>query len=332
MPTPDTIKVTEEILSNMQMFNVRNLARGDLGPFNFNQVIEPAKKLIALYNKIPTNILDNISEQQLNTIKSKAEEDLNKFQEVLDFDVTQTDPSAEHKRIIEQFNTIYDKTFNAINSVVSYAQSSAINIDELNERTQISLKNLESETQNQYAELKRYNDEAQKLLTEIRKVSAEKGVSQQADFFKNRADEHEEQADKWKEKVYIFAAILAAYSILSLFLHQWFKPANTYETVQLAVSKVLIFAVISYLLYLSARNFIGHTHNTIINRHRQTALMTYKAIVGATEENKEIVLTHASACIFSPQPTGYSSEHGPDSPSAKSVIELLAKPLSSNQD
>ena len=327
MPTENTIQLTMDKLSAIQDYEVDKLAREDLGPFSFKEVIEPTNKLINLYKKIPKNNLDNISEQQLNTLREKIEEDLRKFQEVLEFDVKQTDPSSEQLRIINQIKASYDKTFNGIFNIVSFSQSNSIDIDLLNERVQSTIINIEKGTKEQYAELARYNNEAQDLLTEIRNVSAEKGVSQQADFFKIRADEHEKQADSWKTKVYMFALALTVYSVASIFFHKLIKPENAYETIQLAVSKVLIFTVLSYLLYLAARNFIGHTHNMIINRHRQTALMTYKAIAGASEENKEIVLTHASSCIFSPQPTGYSSEHGSHTPSATSVIELLAKPL-----
>ena len=58
--------------------------------------------------------------------------------------------------------------------------------------------------------------------------------------------------------------------------------------------------------------------------------MTYKAIAEAAKENdnKEIILTHASACIFGPQTTGYSSEGIADAAKATSIVEIMGKPLS----
>ena len=67
------------------------------------------------------------------------------------------------------------------------------------------------------------------------------------------------------------ANLLGAYAVLSLGIHKipLIAPGNTYETVQMAISKILIFAVISFVLYLSARNFMSHKHNAAVNRHRQ---------------------------------------------------------------
>ena len=44
------------------------------------------------------------------------------------------------------------------------------------------------------------------------------------------------------------------------------------------------------------------------NRHRQNALLTYRALVAAAgeHETEDIVLAHAAVCIFAPQETGYS--------------------------
>ena len=125
---------------------------------------------------------------------------------------------------------------------------------------------------------------------------------------------------------------LAVYAILTLFIHKipWLTPKSIYETVQMAISKILIFAVISYVLYLSARNFLSHKHNAIINKHRQNALMTYRALVEAAGNtpNRELILNHAAACIFTPQGTGYSTDSAAQTTLATSVIELLTKSIS----
>jgi hypothetical protein len=57
--------------------------------------------------------------------------------------------------------------------------------------------------------------------------------------------------------------------------------------------------------------------------------MTYTALTdsAASDESKDIVLNHASSCIFSPQDTGYikhESSSGSNNGS-RSVIELIPK-------
>jgi hypothetical protein len=58
--------------------------------------------------------------------------------------------------------------------------------------------------------------------------------------------------------------------------------------------------------------------------------MTFKALVAAAKDlpNKDVILTHASACIFSPQITGYSGAQPSEGPAAKSVVELLTNTMS----
>ena len=79
------------------------------------------------------------------------------------------------------------------------------------------------------------------------------------------------------------------------------------------------------MLFLSAKNFLTHKHNAIVNKHRQNALVTFQALVDAAKDEscKDIILTHASSCIFSPQETGYSKGGSNPSGSNRSIVELL---------
>ena len=83
------------------------------------------------------------------------------------------------------------------------------------------------------------------------------------------------------------------------------------------------------MLFLSSKNFLSHKHNAIVNKHRQNALMTYTALTdsAASDESKDIVLNHASSCIFSPQDTGYIKHENSSNNTAgsRSVVELIPK-------
>jgi hypothetical protein len=159
-------------------------------------------------------------------------------------------------------------------------------------------------------------------------------VSQQASYFKDEAEQQETLAEKWLTRTYWSAAGVGLFAIFSLFLHKWgwIKPGDTPEMLQLISSKVLIFAVLAYLLLLAARNYTMHKHNAVVNRHRQNALLTYRALVEAAGDDgtEDIVLAHAASCIFSPQETGFSNSRN-DSSGSKSVLELMTKAAKSNE-
>ncbi|WHZ29441.1 MAG: hypothetical protein OJF51_004243 [Nitrospira sp.] len=156
--------------------------------------------------------------------------------------------------------------------------------------------------------------EADAVLQAVRKVAEEQGVSQQAIYFKNEADNHESESKVWLKRTVWLTIGLAAYAAATLFLHKVpiLEPANAYETVQLAASKVVIFVTISYFLILSAKNYVAHRHNSVVNRHRQNALATYTALVKAAgeEATRDVVLAKAADCIFSAQSTGFAKAGG----------------------
>lgn len=172
------------------------------------------------------------------------------------------------------------------------------------------------------------------MLVEVRSVAAEAGVSQQAIHFQNAAKDNSDQAEIWRNRTIKLAWGLGVFALLSFFIHKipWLVPNNGYDTVQLAVSKLLVFGVLSYMLYLSAKNFMSHKHNAAVNKHRQDALVTYRALVEAADSagSRDVVLTYAAACIFGPQPTGYVSEGG-DTSAPHSVVELLSRQISGGE-
>ena len=127
----------------------------------------------------------------------------------------------------------------------------------------------------------------------------------------------------------MIAAGLGLAAALSVGVHKisYLSPNNMYDSIQLAISKALLLGVIAYMLVLYSRNFMAHKHNAVINRHRQNALRTFNALAEASksDDRRDIILSHAAACIFSPQDTGYTKSHqATDTPVTK-LIEILPK-------
>ena len=162
-------------------------------------------------------------------------------------------------------------------------------------------------------------------------ASAEGGTLQEADHFGGAAKKHDDRAKNWRRATFGAAVLLLAYAsivfinpnILSEAL-----PASQYpEAIQRGLSKLLVFATLSYGVYMCARNFLAHEHNAIVNRHRQNALLTYKALAEAAHNvaDKDTILTHAAACIFAPQPTGYTKDtsEGLVLPPSNSIVGLV---------
>ena len=328
----DAVKSVERI----QTCDPQSIGRGELGvDFNFNNAISYIQDLVTLYKQLNITILEDIPDNKLSSIKSRADADFNIISEIRSFSPKQQDPNTAHTNIHNKIKGIYQPTFDILHPFISYSVSKSADFKRLETEARAMIQSVKDSADELNEHLKKDKKQADDVLDQIRKVAAEQGVSQQAIHFKDMADQHETLANEWQKKIFWTSIILGAYAILSIFIHKisFLAPTDSYQTVQLAISKVLIFGVISFYLYLSAKNYLSHKHNSIVNRHRQSALMTFNALAKAASNDgsKDIILNHAAACIFGPQPTGYSSDMKSDSPMAKSVVELLTKPFNADK-
>lgn len=176
------------------------------------------------------------------------------------------------------------------------------------------------------SDLSSSSEEAKRILDEVRRTAAESGVSQQATYFGDQANEDRRTALRWQNRTNILALLLLSFALLSLVLGYLWEPKNPYQLAQMIFSKVLVVSTIAYFLFLSGRTLMAHRHNEVVNRHRQNALPTFNALADAAsgEQTREVVLTHASACIYAPQDTGFTKST-PQSPS--SLIEVAPRIL-----
>ena len=238
--------------------------------------------------------------------------------------------SAVRTQLINTMKVRRDQLFDQIWNYIAFGVAKNTDTTLIETQARGMIKSIKDQAEDLTKSLAKSKGEADTALIAIRNAAAEQGVSQQAIYFRTEADDHEKLASKWLTRTYIFAACVGAYAVLSIFIYKWdwIKPEGNAELAQLISSKLLLFAVLAYLLILSARNYANYKHNAVINRHRQNALLTYRALSEAAGDKgtENIVLANAAACIFAPQDTGFTSSKGGDIPTgSKSVLELMTK-------
>jgi hypothetical protein len=302
-------------LKRIQTFDTKQLPRAEkLGELNFAEAVPPAERLIKLFRQIPTDFLSELPEQQLQTILDQSNALYNMFSQIQEFNLTQADPTAVRNSFIQQLKDTYPNFFAQLHPIISYCATRQHDFSAMALDFKAKLQAAQDAADEQIGKLAGVGEEAQRVLEEVRKTAAEQGVSQKAFYFQQESERHDREADKWQRWSVITAVGVGIYAILSAFIHKWpwLAPADTYQAFQLGISKVLIFAVLAYMLILCVRNFLSHKHNAIVNRHRQNALLTFNALVDAagSEERRDVILTYAASCIFAPQDTGYTKAAG----------------------
>lgn len=324
---------TKESLERIQIFDEQNLPREiELGgKLNFKDAVAPAKSLIELYNRLSPTALQDFPDNILTIIRDNANNHYNIFSQMLSFDADQQSPGATRLSLINSLQKAYQPAFQALHPYIAYSLHRSADFQRLDADARSTLQSIEDKSAKISERLATYEGDAKQALDEIRKVAAEEGITQQAAHFNAESQHHSLEAENWKTLAIRISFALGGFSVLSLFIHKipFLKPENTYDAIQLSISKFLIFFVIAYMLFLSARNFLNHKHNAIVNKHRQNALMTHRALVEASGDSgvRDAVLLQASSCIFSPQPTGYTSGSDNDISTQKSMVEIFSKPI-----
>lgn len=331
MATEKALTDCSESLNRVQQFDVQKLARNEeLGnALSFLNVVKHAQALVDVYKRIPMAALADFTDDQLIAIKSQANADFQLFDTILKFDPAQGNPVQQRLELITQVTSRRDAVFQQLWQFIAYGVARLTDTSLLETQARATIQNIKDEAKTFTDKLASDQGDAEKALKAIRDVAVEQGVSQQASYFKIEAEDQEKKAATWLKLTYQFSGGLGVCAIASLFLHRWdwLAPKSSIEVVQFVTSKVLIFALLGFLLIMAARNYTTHKHNAVVNRHRQNALLTYRALVTAAGEQgtEDIVLAHAAACIFAPQETGYSNGRSEGSGGSKSVLELMTK-------
>ena len=170
------------------------------------------------------------------------------------------------------------------------------------------------------------NKEVNRLLDNLRNASEEAGITAPANFYERQAEKHLGGMVLWLALLALAGGVLLhvlvnGESFLDFVSRQNLSDiqSGNAETLlwgviaQFAVGKALLFSTLGYALFFSAKNFMAHNHNYVVNQHRHNALRTYGALMDAMQSDKnarDIVLMQAAHCIFAPQNTGYAKDDG----------------------
>lgn len=333
----EQIEETRTSLERVQQFDAQQLVqREKLGQLSFEDAVEPAKRLVGLFLQLPVSIVEALPDNELKAIKQHSDATYQLFQAILDFDMEQAEPRQRHDAAVQKLVDKHQQLFTALYPLISYSMARTVDFNQLEAQGRAAVQSVRDQADQLMKEIEAQKTEAANILEDVRAAAAEQGVSQQAQYFKDEADQHQTDAKTWRGYTIAMAVAVGVYGVGTLFLHKWtfIAPSNLYETIQFTVGKLVVFFVLTYMLVLCAKNFTSNRHNEIVNRHRQNALMTYKALVdaGGTPEARDVVLNHASSSIYKLHETGYARGGEVGGSSSSSIVEMLPRtslPLSS---
>lgn len=324
-----TLKLAKDSLSRIQGFDAGSIVRTDkLGvAFDFSPASESAAEIIKIFNQVDVDGLSALPVATLHGLHSIGDSTMQIFQQCLDYDPTAPNASSTRDSIVASINSLVSAVFNTLSPIISYLSSQQAGAKAEVERILRELGESRAAIRALVKDAEVASEQTTSVLSAARSTSGKVGVQNEASHFKAEADAHRSASENWKTATIWAAVVLLLYSISTAFLHKWtwFMPTTNIGMTQFIVSKILIFGVLGYLRTLSAKNFLNHKHNEIVNKHGQNALLTYETMVnaGQTDEARNIVLQLAAASVYQLHDTGYvkSSEGS----GRGGIIEILPK-------
>lgn len=329
MATDETAKAASESLVRIQGFDPESLTRKeDLGRLAFSDAVAGARRVIDLFQRISPESLRHFPESQATQVRNEADGAFNLFNKFLEFDPASAENAGEQRRVLlQQLEALPEQLSTKLWQHIAFSVASSLDPTATQQQIRTVLQQFKDERAKSIKEVGAVRAEAEEVLDRVRTAAAEQGVSQQASYFKVIAEEHATDAETWMWRSLWFGAATLGFAIVSALSYRvpWLAPRDTIETVQLVSSKLFILGILGYGTLICVRNFLSHKHNSVVNKHRQNALLTYTAFVDAAPStaSREIVLTHAAASVFSPQDTGYIKNEEPAG--GRSVMEMITR-------
>src|SRR4051812_9143340 len=111
MATPDALNKARTSLERLQKFAPESLPRTEeLGSaLSFADAVEPARRLVELYQQLPVDVLEQLSAEALNVIRSQADSDFNILDAILKFEAGSSKQDRDNR--IAQLRSAYDPAF-----------------------------------------------------------------------------------------------------------------------------------------------------------------------------------------------------------------------------
>jgi len=246
-------------------------------------------------------------------------------------------------------NNYYNQCFNIeqqnnTNKLIEYysiVKSFSFNDDKIKEEIESVKDNFADsikESQEIIKTLKNDSAESETILNELKKKISNQTVSDYAIVFQKEAEKYKTQAYKWLKTgvimIIVFIVLLMLTAYYNLLPTEIFDKEGIFVRYNFSnlVIKILIIAVLVFIISFSFKQYSISRHLQTLNTHRQNALNSYqlftKSIVGDDTNSRNALMIQVAKAIYEhTQSTGFLNEKGQ---SVNSGIVELTKIIGKN--
>jgi len=312
----DTNQIGQQIDRFLQLDIYNGLIRkDDLGAeLCFEDLVGLIEPLQNLLSRIKNDIKWEIAPDQSAT---KFQTDLKTLNTRLDsiqkFNASQGN-TQQRNSLSTQFKNAYNDISLSGSNLITYnsIMNPAI------ESADASIKLIENKLN---AELKK----AQGVVSNLEQIAGETGVTKYSKSFSDISDEYKTFANWWLAIAILAIGLLIGGGIY--ILEHYGDATNTATIINNTISKIILLTGLIYFVTLSIRNYKANRHNQIVNKHKATALNTFKVFIDAADENDpqtlNAILLEATRTIFNSVNTGFLNGNTDSADLSPKVIEIF---------
>ncbi|MCB7129049.1 MAG: hypothetical protein J3T61_05890 [Candidatus Brocadiales bacterium] len=317
-------------VADLAAVDPKALARtSDLSPdINFNDAVPHFEEMLELCKQLSQRDISRLPVPQLTAITVACTKLSSLIQQVRDFTLNQNTPGDVCKSIIVAIESAYDEVMNPLLLPLAFTATQATDYVKIEREAKGYHATMKTEAENLAAFIESVHGEAESALAAVKEQAAEAGVSTNAHIFAGDAKKHHDLAQLWLKATIWMAVGTFVAAIAALVTAFIYHPDDLTATVQYIVAKLLVLSILSFGILWCARNYKSQKHNETLNQHRANALMTFRAFVEGTSDNrvKDAILLQAAQAAFSSRPTGFDAPEK-DSQAINPVVEILGRTL-----
>lgn len=324
-------------LAEIDLLKPDDLRRADLpSELNFDDGLPFFERTWRLFRDLATFDLDLASYSLLSRLNQVAQQTVGQFRQIQSFkpEAFGAPQNARNQRdaLITQVRDFYENVFDQVVPARAYLGRPSTDSTHLAEDVRRIVSRADALAVEGQATLTAKLATADRILEGLRTSAATVGIAQFAGRFEAEAKSYKTVARGWL--IATIALAIATIGFGAWSFRYTLDHVGTWTTlvaVQLTVSKLIIFSVLASGLVWCGHIYRVNRHNFVLNRHRQTALDTFKVLSEATDDPqaRSAILLQTSWAIFGHQATGFT-EGELEVKGLSSVTELLG-PASSGQ-
>ncbi|HEY1728722.1 MAG TPA: hypothetical protein VGG22_10140 [Candidatus Baltobacteraceae bacterium] len=324
-------------LETLRQHTPESLQRLELRDLSFKEAEPIFRRYWDLFEELRKISLSTIPFTALQASLNQIDGVLNSFTAFQNFNPAPFAPGqaqATQRNMINNIWNQWDACWSTLAPIVSYGTRTDLDISSYEQRVRTVLDEAANQSRSKLETLDEMllqaqrqtesaKQAAQQMLATMRETVADIGIVKQAKFFRDEATHQRNLSRVWLGATIVSAILTLAFGLSSPLIY---PNAGTESGtgLQEAIAKVLAFSVLSFLVFTCGRNYRATQHNVVVNTHRQNALATFEAFVGATtdEMTKNAVLLKVTEAVFNPEQTGYLSKEVPDSRTSQ-ILEII---------